>query len=44
MTMKLDLTRLLGFRIAGSDSVLSAKVGNKFGTKPTGDAGLVKPE
>jgi hypothetical protein len=35
--MKLDLSRLLGFRIAGG-VVTSAKIGNKEGVKPTSSA------
>jgi hypothetical protein len=33
--MKLDLARLLGFRIAGGTAATSAKIGNKEGVKPS---------
>jgi hypothetical protein len=34
--MKLDIARLLGFRIAGRDGVASARIADKVGDKPPG--------
>jgi hypothetical protein len=36
--MKLDIARLLGFRIAGRNGVASARIADKVGDKPTGAA------
>jgi hypothetical protein len=36
--MKLDLARLLGFRIAGTEAATSAKIGSKEGVKPSSPA------